>query len=137
LVRASGLSEELRRFLEEPRFAVVATINADGTPQQTVVWYELRGDEILINTARGRRKDHNLRRDQRLSIAVEDGYRFVAISGTARLVDDQAIAQADIRQLATRYNGAEIAERQMREQFSRENRISIYLPLRHIISDGF
>src|SRR5690242_1955254 len=84
------LSEDLRRFLEEPRFAVVATINPDGMPQQTVVWYGLRGDEILMNTARGRRKERNLRRDPRLSLAVEDGYRYAAIAGIARLVDDQA-----------------------------------------------
>ena len=41
---ASNLTAEARHFLEEPRFAVIATINADGSPHQTVVWYLLRSD---------------------------------------------------------------------------------------------
>ena len=49
-----------RAFLNEKRFAVLATINKDGTPQQTVMWYELQGDEIMMNTAHGRLKDRNL-----------------------------------------------------------------------------
>ena len=131
------LTDEMRRFLEERRFAVVATINENGTPQQTVVWYLLRGDEIMMNTARGRVKDRNLLRDPRLSIVVEDGYRFITIRGEARLVDDQAIAQADIRELAVRYDGEEQAERQMRDQFSREVRVSIYVPLERVTGHGF
>lgn len=134
----SVLTDELRRFLEEgPRFAVAATINEDGTPQQTVMWYALRGDEIMMNTARGRVKDRNLRRDPRLSIAVEDGYRAVTIRGTARLVDDQATAQPDIQSLATRYDGAEAAEQQMREIFSKQERVSIYVALERITTHGF
>jgi PPOX class probable F420-dependent enzyme len=133
----SNVSPEVRRFLEEVRFAVVATINEDGTPQQTVLWYELRGDEIMMNTARGRVKDRNLRRDPRIAIAVEDGYRFVNVRGTARLVEDQTTAQADIRALAVRYDGAESAERQVRDQFSKEERISIYVPLERVTTHGF
>jgi PPOX class probable F420-dependent enzyme len=131
---------EVRQFLEEGRrFAIVATINADGTPQQTVVWYALRGDELMMNTARGRVKDRNLRRDPRLSISVtsEDGYRWVAIRGTARLVDDPAVSQADIYALAVRYDGQEEAERAMREQFSREQRVSIYIPIERFTAYGF
>ena len=133
-----ALPGDVRRFLEDAqRFAVVATINENGTPQQTVVWYALRGDEIMMNTARGRVKDRNLRRDPRLSIAIEDGYRFVSIHGEARLVDDQAIAQPDIRDLAIRYDGLETAERQVREQFSQEERVSIYVPLERVATYGF
>jgi len=62
------LSESVRRFLAEPRFAVLATINADGTPQQSVMWYELRDGYILMNTAAGRVKDLNVRRDPRVSV---------------------------------------------------------------------
>ena len=49
------LNDKLREYLRAPRFAVVATINEDGTPQQTVVWYELQeGDRIMMNTRAGR-----------------------------------------------------------------------------------
>ena len=43
-------------------FANLATINADGTPQVTPVWFDWDGSRIRINTARGRLKDRNLRR---------------------------------------------------------------------------
>src|SRR5437764_6528639 len=108
----SNLTAEVRHFLEELHFAVIATVNEDGSPHQTVVWYLLRGDDIVMNTARGRVKERNLRRDSRLSVTVEDGYRFVTMRGTAHLVDDVATAQDDIRQLAVRYHGEEIANRQ-------------------------
>src|SRR5690242_6084007 len=92
-----SLSDRARAFLEEKRFAVLATINTNGTPQLTTMWYELQGDEVMMNTKVGRTKEQNLRRDQRISICVEDGYRYVTLAGTARLIDVQPTAQADIR----------------------------------------
>ena len=77
------LSDRARAFLAEKRFAVLATINPDGTPQLTTMWYELQGDEILMNTKIGRAKEHNLRRDQRIAICIEDEYHYVTLSGTA------------------------------------------------------
>ena len=133
----SNLTTEVRHFLETPRFAVIATINEDGTLHQTVVWYLLRGDDIVMNTARGRVKERNLRRDPRISVTVEDGYRFVTMRGTAHLVDDVATAQDDIRQLAVRYHGEEIANRQVREQFSKQERVSIYLAADRVTIYGF
>src|SRR5262245_31754408 len=94
------LSDKARAFLEEKRFAVLATLNHDGTPQLTTMWYELQGDEIMMNTADGRVKAHNLRRDPRIAICLEDGYSYLTISGRVRLDDDQATAQADIYRLA-------------------------------------
>jgi len=62
------LREDVLTFLEEPRFAVLATMNANGSPQQTVMWYEPRGDTIVMNTRRGRKKDRNLVRLRRKPI---------------------------------------------------------------------
>jgi len=121
------LSEAARGFLEARRFAVLATINRDSTPQQSIVWYELQGDEIMMNTRRGRVKDRNLRRDPRCSICIDDGYRYLTIRGSVRLIDDQAVAQPDIKRLSERYHGAEKAEEQMRDQFSKEERVAIRL----------
>jgi PPOX class probable F420-dependent enzyme len=130
------LSDNARAFLQEPRFAVLATINRDGTPQQSTVWYELLGDEIMMNTRRGRIKDRNLRRDPRCSICLEDEYRYLTIRGTARLIDDQTIAQPDIERLAIRYYGQDRAEQRMREQFSKEERVTIRLPIEHVAEYG-
>ena len=127
----STLTDEVRAFLLERRFAVLATINADGMPQQTVVWYELQGDEIMMNTAAGRLKDRNLRRDPRVSLCVEDDYRFVTITGQVRFVEDQATAQADIERLATRYDGAESAREQM-ARFSTQQRVTLRVPIEKV-----
>lgn len=132
-----SLTSQAREYLTEKRFAVLATINASGVPQQTVMWYELRGDTIVMNTTTSRVKGRNLARDSRISICVPDGYRFVTITGEARLDADRATAQEDIHRLAVRYDGAEQAARQMAEQFSKEERVSIYLPVERAMLYGF
>ena len=129
-----ALDPNVRAFLEEQRFAVLATINSDSTPQLTVMWYELRGDTIVMNTRLSRVKGRNLQRDPRISVCVEDGERFVTVSGTATLNDDPATAQADIRALAIRYDGEEEGAREAEETFSKQDRVSIYLPISSVIT---
>jgi len=130
---ATALSEKARALLQERRFAVLGTINKDGSPQLTTMWYLLDGDVILMNTKAGRTKERNMRRDPRISVCIEDGYSYVTISGTVEMVDDPQVAQRDIYRLAVRYNGEEEAKRQMEEQFSKETRVTLYLKLEHII----
>jgi PPOX class probable F420-dependent enzyme len=130
---ATALSEKARALLQERRFAVLGTINKDGSPQLTTMWYLLDGDVILMNTKAGRTKERNMRRDPRISVCIEDGYSYVTISGTVEMVDDPQIAQRDIYRLAVRYNGEEEARRQMEEQFSKETRVTLHLKLEHII----
>lgn len=130
-------SDEIQQFLEQPNYAVLATINADGTPQLTVLWFELQGDEIMMNTAAGRLKDRNLRRDPRAAVCVTaDGYG-VTFKGTVELIDDQEIAQADIHRLAVRYDGPEAADRQSRNQFGKEHRVTIRLKPTSVTPQGF
>ncbi len=130
------LTEEVRAFLGEKRFAVLATISPDGLPQQSTMWYELQGDGILMNTKRGRQKERNLRRDPRVSICLEDGYRYLTLAGRVELIDDQDVAQEDIKRLAARYHGPETAERQMREQFSKEHRVTIRMTIDRVVAYG-
>ena len=134
-----ALDKAIKKFLDDDdRFATLATINADGTPQQTVMWYLVQDDgSIMMNTAHGRKKDHNLHRDQRISICVEDGYRYVTISGVAELNEGQAIAQADIRALAARYHGDDKADEMMREQFGTQRRLTITLRPDNVDASGF
>lgn len=132
------LSPAARAFLEEPRFCVFATIGKSGLPQQTVLWYELQGDTIMMNTAPGRVKDHNLRRDPRASFCVEDGYRYLTITGTCELQsDDQEQAQADIARLAVRYEGPERGEQMAANQFRKQRRETIRLRVERVDAHGF
>jgi PPOX class probable F420-dependent enzyme len=127
------LSERARAFLQEPRFAVLGTINKDGSPQLTTMWYLLEGDTIVMNTKAGRTKERNMRRDPRISVCVADGYDYVTITGRVEMIDDPQIAQHDIFRLAIRYDGIESAKQQMEEQFSKETRVSLRLKPEQII----
>ena len=51
----------------------IATVNPDGTPHQIVIWYLLRGDDVVINSRQGRRWPSNLRREKRANLAIFEG----------------------------------------------------------------
>jgi PPOX class probable F420-dependent enzyme len=137
VIQQVAIDSKVRQFLEERRFAVLGTINPDGTVQQTVMWYQLQGDKIMMNTRRGRVKDQNLLRDQRISICVEDEYKYVTISGVVEIDDDRERGHATIEALATRYDGAEEAERMMREVFGKQHRVTLLLPIEKLDAHGF
>jgi PPOX class probable F420-dependent enzyme len=130
---ASTLSDKARAFLQERRFAVLGTINPDGSPQLTTMWYLLEGDTIVMNTKAGRMKDRNMRRNPHISICVPDGYSYVTVSGTVEIIDDPKTAQHDIYRLAVRYDGEEDAKRQVEEQFSKEQRVTLHLKCEHVM----
>ena len=131
----------MRDFLGERRFGVLATVGTTGAPRQTVMWYLLLpsadGDEILFNTAQGRRKPEHLAREPRVSLLVEEGYRYVCLSGRVRTITDRETTQADIRRLAARYEGDKRAEQQMQASFSKQDRISYRFRITSVASDGF
>jgi PPOX class probable F420-dependent enzyme len=122
----------VRAFLEEPRFGVLATINEDGTPHQSTMWYEVQGNRIMMNTRVGRVKEKNLRRDPRMSFCVEDGYSYVTLRGAAELDYDPERSQASIKALAARYEGEESAERMVRNTFGKQQRVTIYMTIESI-----
>ncbi|WP_322748546.1 MULTISPECIES: PPOX class F420-dependent oxidoreductase [unclassified Frankia] len=102
----STLSKDARDLLSKPLFAWVTTLRTDGSPHSTVVWIDVDGDDVIFNTAVGRLKERNLRRDPRVSVGVldpEDTYHLVSISGSAQLETDGADAVID--RLAKKYLG--------------------------------
>ncbi len=126
-----ALTDTQRKFLEAKRFAALGTVNPTGSAHLTLMWYVLDGDEIVFNTAAGRRKDGNLTRDTRVSLLVYDetGYKYIRIDGRVRTITDHETTQNDIRRLALRYyEDEETVERSMRESFSKQKRISYRLP---------
>jgi PPOX class probable F420-dependent enzyme len=102
------LSQKARKLFEDPNFLFVATINADGSPQVTPVWTHLDSGNITFNTAVGRVKERNMRRDPRVGLSItarDDPMDKVDIAG--RVVDfiegDEAYAQID--DLSEKYIG--------------------------------
>jgi PPOX class probable F420-dependent enzyme len=131
---AAELTDKARAFLREKRFAVLATINKVGTPQLTTMWYLLENDgTIMMNTRVGRSKERNMRRDPRISVCFEEGYRYVTITGRVEMIDDPQVSQRDIFRLSTRYHGQEIARKQMQTQFSKEQRVTLRLKPERIV----
>ena len=108
----SGVSvERLRAVLDSPVFATVATIQPDGTPQQSVVWVERDGDDVLFMVGVGSRKERNLRRDPRVSVLVcppSAPYGYAAIRGSASFEPELSARLRD--QLAVKYVGSTYAE---------------------------
>jgi PPOX class probable F420-dependent enzyme len=91
------LNDEVRRALTAGRLAHLVTINPDGSPQVSVVWIGLDGDEIVVGHLRAGRKVTNIARDPRVALTVEaEGANpvgmanYLLVHGTARLVEGGA-----------------------------------------------
>ena len=75
-------------MLTGANYATFTTIDADGLPQSTIIWIDAEGEHVLVNTAKGRVKDRNVRRDPRVSVLVireGDAYDWISVAG--RVVD--------------------------------------------------
>lgn len=130
------LPDKVRAFLDAPRFAVLATIREDGSPQLTVVWYAVRGDEVIVNTTVQRSKARNLDRDPRASLLVGEMERYVRVDGPARVVATGANAVRDIHDLGVRYDGEAAAERQTRSVWSTQERVTYAIAVRRLYEYG-
>ncbi len=101
------LSEGVRKLFQEPNLAHLATLMADGSPQVTPVWVDLEDGRILVNTAEGRVKPRNVRRDPHVAISIyrqDNPYSAAFIRG--RVVDiRQEGADELIDKLAKKYLG--------------------------------
>jgi len=85
------LNDNVRRLLDEPNPAVLATLNPDGSPQTSVVWVTRNGNDLLLSSAAGRRKERNMRRDPRVSLTVadrRDPQLYAEIRGVAAITED-------------------------------------------------
>jgi PPOX class probable F420-dependent enzyme len=131
-----NIPENVRAFLEQPRLAVMATINADGSPHLTVMWYDLVDDIVVLNMMRGLVKERNLRRDPRLAICVEDGPRYITLSGQAQIIDDRVVQEAEVVRMATRYRGPRLGAQHWREIMD-QDRLGIHVRVERLQVRGF
>ncbi|MFD7443496.1 PPOX class F420-dependent oxidoreductase [Streptomyces sp. NPDC059909] len=86
-----SLSASVRKLLDAPVPAVLATVNPDGSPQTSVVWVGRDGDDLLISSQAGRRKERNVIREPRVSVTLydpADPLRYVELRGRAAVTED-------------------------------------------------
>ena len=105
---AIALPPSVKKILEDKAYGHVVTSNADGTPQVTMVWMDVDGDEVLFNTADGRLKPKNLRRDPGVIVSVQDRndpQSYIVFHGKASVTESGADEHID--KLARRFLGAD------------------------------
>jgi PPOX class probable F420-dependent enzyme len=106
---SQSIPDKYRDLFTKRAFASLATLMPDGSPQVTPVWVDLEGDLVLVNTARGRQKDKNMRRDPRVAMAVidpENPYRYLEIRGRIAEITEEG-ADPHIDKMAKKYLGAD------------------------------
>ena len=91
-------------------FANLATVMPNGSPQVTPVWFDFDGKYIRVNSARGRVKDKNMRRDPRVALSILDpdnSYRYLSIRGRVIKITETGAVE-HINALAKKYRGMDI-----------------------------
>jgi PPOX class probable F420-dependent enzyme len=103
------IPQQYHDLFEKKAFASLATLMSNGQPQVTPVWCDFDGTHVLFNSARGRQKDRNIRRDPRVAMALVDPdnpYRYVEVRGRVVEITEQG-ADAHIDKLAKKYLGVD------------------------------
>jgi PPOX class probable F420-dependent enzyme len=103
----AAIPENYKDLFEKKAFASLATLMPDGQPQVTPVWCDFDGSHVVINSAKGRVKDRNMRRDPRVSMALLDPdnpYRHMAVQGRVVEITENG-ADQHIDKMAKKYLG--------------------------------
>lgn len=87
----TALGNDAKALLDDANFVVVATTNTDGSPQTSVLWATYDGDQLLLSTVQGRKKETNWLKDPRTSVLILDRknpYHFVEVRGTVDMTTE-------------------------------------------------
>ena len=129
------LPDSARKLLEGKNFLFIATVNRDGTPQLTPVWVDTDGKVILVNTAMGRVKQKNTKRNPEVALAIydqTDPYNFIQIRG--RVLEQIAgpLAEEHIDKMAKKYRGID----KFSKRHPEEQRVILKIEPRRVSSWG-
>lgn len=105
------LSEATRRLTDGRNYAVLATLNPDGSPQSSVIWVGRDGDDVLFSTIEGRRKHRNMVRDPRVSLSIIDSAdpeNYVELRGRVTMAPDEG--RRFDTELSWKYDGRDPGE---------------------------
>lgn len=103
------LSDDVKKLFSDANFGHLATLMPDGSPHVSIVWVDVDGDRILVNTQEGRVKPRNVRKDPRVSISIFDQqnpYKSATVTGRVVEITHEG-AEESIHKLAKKYMGAD------------------------------
>lgn len=106
---STTIPDNYRDLLDGPVVVALATVNPDGQPQVTPIWCNFDGTHILVNTARGRRKDKNMMERPKVTILAidpENPYRWLEVRGEVQEANEED-ALDHINALSKLYRGVE------------------------------
>ena len=106
---ADVIPEKYLDLFQKKSFAHLATLNSDGTPQVTPVWVDYDGTHVLVNSARGRRKDKNMERNSAVALSMQDPdnpYRYLEVRGHVEEITEDG-ADQHIDKMAKKYMGVD------------------------------
>ena len=101
----AAIPDQYKDLLQKKAFAHLGTLMKDGSPQVTPIWFGYDGTNILINSAKGRLKDKNMRKRPQVALSIadpENPYRYMQIRGKVIEVTENG-ADAHIDSLAKKY----------------------------------
>jgi PPOX class probable F420-dependent enzyme len=104
---AASIPENYLDLFKKPAFGFLTTLMPDGSPQTQPVWVDIENGQVIVNTAMGRQKDKNMRRDPRVAVTLMDPdnpYRYLEIRGRVTDVTQDG-ATAHIDKMAKKYLG--------------------------------
>lgn len=132
---SATIPESHRELLAGPVVVTLVTLMPDGQPQATPVWCKLEGDEILVNSQPGRRKDLNIRANNKVTVMAldpRDPYRYVEVRGEVTHIneDDEAL----IDELARLYTGAESYFGDFASDRERSRRVTYRITARRVLT---
>lgn len=106
----STIPDTFSDLFQKKAFAQLATVMKDGSPQVTPVWVEFDGKHVVINSAKGRTKDKNMRRNPIVAISIQDPdnpYRHLSLQGKVVEITEHG-ADAHIDKLSKKYTGKDV-----------------------------
>ncbi|MEZ4287228.1 MAG: PPOX class F420-dependent oxidoreductase [Polyangiales bacterium] len=99
------IPKEFVDIVQKPTFAHFSTLMDDGSPHSSPVWIDMEGERLVVNSAEGRLKDRNIRRDPRVALSLTDpdnSYRALNIRGRVTKITREG-ADEHIDQMAKKY----------------------------------
>lgn len=132
------IPESHKDLIEGPVVVTLATVMRNGQPQATPVWCGTDGTHILVNSARGRQKDRNMRANPKVTILAVDpknSYRWLEVRGVVtEITEEGALEHANA--LCKVYRGYDDFYARMPERRGTETRVIYKIRPEHVNKGG-